>query len=327
MKVIVDATCDILYSSYYIKGLQEVYGKNAVTFSSVYFENFELNNKFLAFVIIDDKKEFKVIIDFGDAASIDEKAYEWSTIYGKINVTKQDVINYSKLTVIGPSFGIKIYNPFQTVFYAFSNYLKAKRRIPNKKRFLSNYYAQYKRAELEYYFSLKKEKTNYVYFLSSLWKKEEKTNLYRKNFILACKNESIIQFEGGFSPRTNNDISGFEKETVASRVSIKEYLSNIKNAEIVFNTPAVLDCHGWKLGEYFALGKIVLSTPLSREMPSNFDANLLFYCNGSESDITEKIESILNTENREKLEKKVKHYFDENLSPISVIKRIIDTLQ
>ena len=36
----------------------------------------------------------------------------------------------------------------------------------------------------------------------------------------------------------------------------------------MFNTPAFWNCHGWKLGEYLAMGKCILSTALSNDLPA-----------------------------------------------------------
>ena len=48
--------------------------------------------------------------------------------------------------------------------------------------------------------------------------------------------------------------------------------------EPVFNTPAVHFCHGWKLGEYFCLGKIILSTNFQNYIPNGIQdrKNILF---------------------------------------------------
>ena len=45
------------------------------------------------------------------------------------------------------------------------------------------------------------------------------------------------------------------------------WLQKTQQSALVFNTPAFWDCHGWKLGEYLALGKAIISTPLSNDLP------------------------------------------------------------
>ena len=40
---------------------------------------------------------------------------------------------------------------------------------------------------------------------------------------------------------------------------MNEWISKTKQSAIVFNTPAFWSCHGWKLGEYLAMGKCIIS--------------------------------------------------------------------
>ncbi len=56
--------------------------------------------------------------------------------------------------------------------------------------------------------------------------------------------------------------------TMASRIPFTEYMTKLKSSLVIFNTPAVFGCHGWKLAEFRALGKAIISTPLTRELPS-----------------------------------------------------------
>ena len=61
VKIYIDPRCQILYSSYYILGLWQKYGKKNVKFSSKYFENFEYKGRqdydqFFAFVIVEKEQ-------------------------------------------------------------------------------------------------------------------------------------------------------------------------------------------------------------------------------------------------------------------------------
>ena len=98
-------------------------------------------------------------------------------------------------------------------------------------------------------------------------------------------------------------------------ISIKDYLKKIKESVVVFNTPAVLKCHGWKLAEYLALGKVIISTPISRELPDSLiDYKHLLLTDGSEEDIEKKvIEIISNPELAKELSSQSKEYFDNHL--------------
>ena len=322
MKVFVDPSCDIQYASFYIYGLHQTYGKKNVTFSSKYFKQFRHNNHFFAFVVKDETSLKKVVIDFTDSRIIDTTALNWCDVYGKINL--DDSIKKNNKTIpIGPSFGIQIYSLFETIWYAFTNLIKSYKRIPDKRKFISDYKAQYKRPKYSDYKSVSNN-NNYVFFMSSLWKQEAVTNTFRGNFIKSCKANPNVTFEGGFAPRTKNDIKGYEDLTVTSRIPMKVYLKKIINSNFVFNTPAVKSCHGWKLAEYLCLGKAVISTPLSRNLPKELENRKdIFFTNGEEKDVTEKVnEIVMNIPLKQQLESNAKAYFGTYLAPKQVILRL-----
>lgn len=201
-------------------------------------------------------------------------------------------------------------------------------RIPNIRQFASDYKAQLNRPLLTEYLSEVEEKPNYVYFVSSLWKKELKTNTFRANFIRVLKNQKRINFEGGFAPRNKNDISGYDDLIIRKREKMEMYLLKTKQSLLSFNTPAVLDCHGWKLAEFLALGKVIISTPLSRKLPSYLvDNKHILFTDGSVNSITEKINYVLeNPEIKKKIENESFQYYKKFLAPDKVIMQIFDNL-
>lgn len=322
MKVLIDSYSDIQYASFYIYGLYQVYGRKNVTFSSMYFKKFKHNNHFFAFVIIDNENSKKVIIDYTDSSKIVSEALNWCDVYGKINLDKSKE-HTSKIIAIGPSFGNQIYSFIETLWFAFTNFLRAYKRIPNKKKFLSDYKAQYKRPKFSDY-SSESTKANYVFFMASLWKQENTVNNYRANFIKSCRTNKRIEFEGGFAPRTKNDIEGFEGLTSNSRMPMNDYLTKLKQSIIAFNTTAVKKCHGWKLAEYLCLGKAIISTPLTRVLPDVLkDQVQLLFTDGSIDDITNKVnEVVFNPKLRRQLEENSKTYFEQYLAPKQIIKSL-----
>jgi len=323
MKVIIDSSCDIQYSSFYIYGLYHVFGIKNVRFSSDYFDLFKHQNHFFAFVTDDGHSLKKVVVDFTDSSIIDPNALQWCDVYGKINL--DDTLDLpSKVIPIGPSFGIHIYSLPETVWYALTNLFKSYHRIPDKRKFLSDYKAQFKRPKLSDYKS-SPSSDPYVFFMASLWKQEEQTNRFRAHFINACTSNTHITFDGGFAPRTKNDISGYEALTTSGRISMNDYLNKTKASAFVFNTPAVKSCHGWKLAEYLCLGKAIISTPLSRVLPSPLnDGEHLLYTDGTPEDIAKKANAILMDPSlKHQLETQSKQYFDQYLMPTVAIERLL----
>ena len=144
----------------------------------------------------------------------------------------------------------------------------------------------------------------------------------------ACQKIDGLQFEGGFAPRAKNDIPGFEQLTLGKRVETAEYIVKTKKSLAAFNTPAVAQCHGWKLGEFLAMGMAIISTPISRVLPEELqDQRNILLTDGSEDDIRQKISQLMNDESLGKvLRAESRAYYERNLSPEAVVRSILERL-
>jgi len=325
-RIYIYSLCDIFYDSYYYKGLKEFYNYKII-FSKKKFPDFEQGT--FAVIIIKNGKQKKIIIDSRDQFDILENQLKWCDIYGKVNYRTSE-INLdiqNKVIPISPSFGINIWNKKQTIFYGISNYFKSFGRLKFHKRFFANYKEQLKRPKIEDYNNTNKSKNNYIFFAGTTWKFEQQTNLYRALFIKVCRKLSFIDFEGGLTPRNDKFDAGFKEFEVSKRYSIDEYFEKLKESMVVFNTPAVLKCHGWKLGEFFALGKAIISTPHVIQFPSDIinETHMIMVDEIIENEFENAIEKLSKNESfRFELESNAKKYFDEYLAPKSVI-RILDS--
>ncbi len=340
-KIFIDPRTRVSYASFYIQGLYELYGKQQVQFDMAYFKSLKQTSaendfdQYFAFVVVTGGAVLKrIIIDFRDKDSISNNALVWCNVYGKINLNRQakDFQNATteqqkKIEAIGPNFGIRIWSDFGTVALLVKNYLKCFRYLPVSFRvFLAGYNWQLKRSPLHHY-TISRSTQGYVFFISSLYKEAHNNivNSYRAKFIRACKSTGV-NFEGGLLARPNHP--GFEdyKDVITDTyVESKEYIEKIKQSAVVFNTPAVWNCHGWKLGEYLAMGKAIISTPLINEMPFNFGDDKHICIVHSEKDIQQAVEKITaNDEYRTRLESNAKTYYSNFLSPEKVVKRLIE---
>lgn len=342
MKVFIDPRSTINYSSYYIKGLYDLFGRRNVDFSSKYFEELEDIDILMAFVLIEGDKRKKIIVDYRDQTDLILGAYQWSDAYAKINVSLSNhpYHDHSKLINIPPSFAINIWNPLDLFCNLGKNFFKAKiiSHIKDKnihlrpKMWIKNYLSLLGRQRLDTYTCGKEAEgrhKNYVFFVSTFWPDCEGTNYYRNNYILTCSQKKEIDFEGGFFLYKNTyapkDIPEhlFFRKFVPSGV----YMDNIKKSLFVFNTPAVHNCHGWKLAEFLSMGKAIISTPLSNDLPHPLHHNKeLFIVNN-----VEELESAIDIlsgdkELREKLEKNARAYFDKYVSPPKVMEYILAKL-
>jgi hypothetical protein len=282
MKLFIDPRSTINYSSFYIQGLYDYFGKSNVRFSAKYFAELQDIDMLMAFVLIENEKITRFIIDYRDNNDVITGAYLWTDVYAKINLNRNTLIlpqnEPDKIVHIPPSFAIKIWNPLELLFRLSCNFFKAGIiRHRNDKnihlrpaRWLRNYLSLLKRQKLDGYENTDdKEIPGYVFFVSTYWSGCVDTNDFRRQYILSCHNEPEIDFQGGFF--VNKGWSVMEDIPQELRyyrfISHSNYLKNIKKSIFVFNTPAVCDCHGWKLGEFLCMGKPIISTPLVNELP------------------------------------------------------------
>ncbi|WP_282786592.1 hypothetical protein [Flavobacterium croceum] len=325
-KIYIYALLDVYYDAYYIQGLKEYFGVKKVYFNTSKFPKF--NQDVCAILVEYPTYSYKIAIDSRDNSDIRPELEQWCDVYGVVNVQYSDLARYSKVISIGPSFGIKTASTLALYCKAFCNVLRFFNHIPHKKRYVSNFIAQSKRNYLHEYYKPIKAQKKYLFFTASLWKNEPETNAYRANFIRACKALHRFTFEGGFVPRSNGDNLGYDDLLASQKIfSLKEYTLKIKQSMVVFNTPAVLQCHGWKLGEFLAMGKAIISTKFYNEMPAPFINNEHYV--ELQTNTSEEIQKVLlglkeNPDKLIKLETNAFHYFQKYLTPVKVIQRIVE---
>ena len=341
--IFIDPRSNILYSSYYIQGLFEVFGKKNVKFSSVFFNDLIKRkddysyDSYMAFVILNGDVIKKVVVDFGDNWPIRENAYGWCDVYAKINYNpERTALQFKdKILPIPPGFGIKIWNVFEALKYSFLNLiiLKFKPQISLKK-YIFSYLSQFKQIPLRLITKNVKNSPaagNYVFFISSLWKDPNcltGTNLYRKMFVESCLRNNV-NFDGGFwaNDRSHPQFDEFKEITFTKRYPLRQYVQKTKQSALVFNTPAVHNCHGWKLGQYLAMNKAIISTPFQNSLSIDLvhGENIHYVKNKQELDAG--LNKILHDDNyRKKLEKGAATYYLKNCAPHTIIVHISQKL-
>ena len=126
-----------------------------------------------------------------------------------------------------------------------------------------------------------------------------------------------------------SQILSFKKNKISPCVTIS--LNIGRNGEVksfcVFNTPAVRECHGWKLPEFLAMGKAIITTPLSNDLPVELVENQDLLIVNNEKDLQKAIESLLYDKAlRQKLEQSARQYWDKIANPKSVILSILQNI-
>lgn len=320
-KVYIYGLCNVYYDSFYIQGLSETFSD--IEFNISKFPNFVQGT--FAVILVQNGFETKIIIDSRDTNKIDSLTLNWCDKYGKVNYNYATLPldSSNKIVALGPSFGIKIWSFSKTLYFAISNLIKYKSKISNIREFVANYWRQYKRMPLRLYYPKESSHSN-VFFISSIWKDEKETNNFRALFIESCSKNKKIKFSGGFAPRNDGNNLGLDSLVYYNKTVLKKYLLRIQNSAFAFNTPAVLSCHGWKLAEFLALGKAIISTPHKNLMPALLkdDVHLLYVSDAD--DIEMKIEILLSDSDlKSKLEKNSRAYFEEYLAPVVVINKFL----
>ena len=324
--VLISPYTDIFYQSFYYLGLRRLFGQHSIRFTTKPFQAVKRSSTF-AFILPIHNGTRKIIIDSADSSKFDDTALDWCDVYGKVNFLEDEFpASYKqKILPIGPSFGVRIWSLPMTVGVAVRNYLLVRNELKDTRNFLANYWRQYKYRVGEEDLRQIPSKDNYVFFTSSIWKREPETNIYRKNFIESCRQIPNLEFEGGFIPRKKNDVQGFENFYHFKRYSHSEYIRKTQQSLASFNTPAVMKCHGWKLGEYLALGKAIISTMITREMPGEFEAGKHYLLtDGSVEDMKSILVTLKsNASYRQQLEKSARDYYCNYLAPQVVVQRLI----
>ncbi len=104
----------------------------------------------------------------------------------------------------------------------------------------------------------------------------------------------------------------------------QNYVQKTKLSAVVFNTPAVFECHGWKLGEYLSMGKAIISTPIINELPVKLEHGKNVHIVTNADEMKSALNFLLsNDKYRRSLENGAREYYEQFVSPKSVIGNIL----
>ena len=273
MQIIVDTAGNIQYTSFYLYALLNHFG-NAVRFASAPFAGLDkaARGGHMCLVVREGLHERNIVIQYDDTYRINEGLYSWCDTYGHVNHNDAKTPENLKKKAVSlcPSFSIRYRGNTLHLLFDMIRTLPTsagplRKRIGKWKRTLRRpTYDQYRPT---------RPMSGYLFHCSTLWQSDEwnrndqQVNLARAQFIRAARALEGVRFEGGLvSNRTDAAAHQFD-DVLFHPVSPHEYLAKTQQSAFVFNTPAYWQCHGWKLGEYMALGKATISTPPSNNLP------------------------------------------------------------
>lgn len=348
MKVYIDPRTEYRYTSFYRLGLYKLFGKNNIIYSVKPFGDLKITNASQygcgMEVVFDNEhgKIKKVYFDIKDVAEIEKDKYDWCDIYSKVNIKFGDLEKYDKLFVPGPNFAVRNRSLVGLLTFGLKNFLRGKSSsFQSLKGFMHDYFYIYeRRRSMEFYERYVEVKPNYIFHASTLWYNQfakECTNLYRGEFLKSCQRAGI-DVEGGLYYLRNNsavlsempDYPEYEnlyKDFIYDkRLSMDDYITKTKESILVFNTPSVCGCHGWKLGEYLCMGKAIISSPLLREMPGEgLTHGKNIHIVNSLDEIYDAVVKINSDEHyRKQLEEGAREYYEKWIAPEVVIQRLLE---
>jgi len=176
-----------------------------------------------------------------------------------------------------------------------------------------------------------------VFFQCRLWDPNEVANRNRDDaqevndsrvkVIRSLKSALGSRFVGGLQPTpyakvVAPDIVIADKDLTGRRC----YLDLVRRSKLVISTAGLLGSNGWKLGEYIALGKAILSEPIVTQVPGEFVDGKHYISYSSADQCVNEVERLLS--DRESLESlcvATRQYYDTFLHPRNLMLAHIET--
>jgi hypothetical protein len=319
------------YYAFYLEGIGRIFGHDAIVFDRAGGPEGMAYDSGFAFTVeggLSSRRSWRVFVSANDFARYDRDALAWCDRYGMVNhdpAAASELVDAGKIVPIGPSFGVT-WDGIGRTARNLARVLRATgegpRRTLSRVRASSKLFTD-RLPERSYVPG--QSRSDYVFFVGWPWKKHLEVNPPRARFMRACRATPNLEFEGGFAPRRRKDVPGIDDVTARRIYPFKDWVRLTQSSAVVFSCPAVHQCLGWKLGEFLALGKAVVSLPLTREMPSPLvHGEHVHYVKDDQKAMEDAIRQLVNdTAYRTRLEVAARRYYLEYLAPERVIQRLV----
>jgi len=327
--LIVHPAADLQYASFVLEGLSRVVGPSSISYSTEGFNPNVVRGRVLAFYRADDPRA-RCLLSFADSAAVSPIGLEWARVYGMVNVREEDVGRGGNLIAIGPTFGVRLGSGRLTARHLVSGWRATgwrgwPRATSNVGTVLKN---RHRRTTIDRYVPRESE-ADYVFYCAWPWAKHPEVNPPRGRFIEACRRAPGLTFEGGFAPRRRNDVPEAMPLSAPRRYRIAEYIEKVRRSAVAFNNPAVHGCHGWKLGEFLALGKATITLPLLRALPAPLEHGVHVHV---VDDSPESLDAALERLRRDHayrrtLEVNARRWYEQHIAPPRLASRLLELLR
>jgi hypothetical protein len=317
------------YYAYFWVGLERVFGASALSlddapFPSAADSTFHEHRATFAFVV-DGRRYF---ITANDHPSVPPGAWDWADVVGAVNVDAGVVSPDSRsLVPLGPAFGVKAWSRSEAIKLA-RQFATFPRPPSFQWRALRATLArQNRRASLEDFEQLAGQSTSdVVFYLGTFWDHHPEANADRVRFLRVLRAQQPTRTSGGLVSQGSvlpQDIAGLRVEPIGHR----EYLERTTRSPFAFNHPAVHGCLGWKLGEYLALGKAILTTPIDRYLPGELvDGEHWYVTEATDEAFAAASAELLESRSlRARLEVNARAYYADFVAPEAMIRRLVQS--
>jgi hypothetical protein len=333
-RLIVHPACDLAYASFVVEGLAQLLGADSLEYSTEGFPRRYAGGRTFACYRADDPSR-RCFLVFTDRTTVSNAGRTWARVYGMVNVEPDaggDVVP------LGPTFGVRLSSGALTRRHLVHTWRWAVEGGPTEpaRRLRVRAAAahtrtlwkhQRTRARANEYVT-RPSVADYVFFTAWPWAKHPEVNPPRVRFIEACKRAPGLTFEGGFAPRRRGDVPDVLGVSAPRRYSLTEYIENVGRSAVAFNNPAVFGCLGWKLGEFLAMGKAIISLPLNRALPAPLEHGVhLHLVDGSPQSLDDALDRLRTDHGyRRSLETNARRWYDEHLAPQQLAGRLLQLL-
>jgi hypothetical protein len=343
-----------MYYAYFVDGLYRLFGRRSVHLTTRDFPKFTHNC--LAFRITASGRTRKIFIHASDDPAIPADALDWCDTLGKVNLDTGSLPEHvrGKVVSLGPIFPFRVWNGGAALSSSVQTLMMARSRLKSYQPDLPASYPRFGSLPLSALMHLRQywrigfqrlaldkytpgtSSRHYIFFSSAVWPEVHRNpdyadanrvaNRARADFIRACRSLPEMHFDGGIFMRTRYKVPGYEA-MAHSEESHEDYIRKTQASCAVFNAPSVKWCHSWKLGEYLALGKAIISLQLVRAVPAPLEHGVhIHYVGNSLEEMRAAVSTISNDdEYRRHLERNARQYHDRYLSPPAMMQRLLDS--
>ena len=335
----VDPRARLSYAWFYILGFRELLGRGNVTWSTRWRGELppagvHSHDQYVALVLHFGGSSRKVIVDFRDLVAFDEVAYDWSDLYCKVNLDSGDT-GRPKVIPLGPGFGVgprpHERAPVRAVTLGASAHLRDRRAglgaaSPSAAKVLRDVARWQTLPDLAAY-RARPAGSDRVFYAASLWgdaASMPSTDPERAAFMRAARASCGDGFQGGLVGGSPADRAQYPDLLLDHPIRRRDWIDQTAASAMAFNNPAVWGCLGWKLGQYLALGKAIISTPLENVLPEPLEHGRNVHLVGSVEEIPAAIDRIRTDDDyRLELERGALAYWHRWLAPTVVAARIL----